>query len=176
MEIRYQARTNMGAHELRSITVHAPKGDYIITSASNTVAPRNTSGGLCDGRIKDAVITPAEDGSPKFNVKWLTQSKIVGVDVDVSNPLSDDDPLFAVEMLLVIDDKGKKTTYSFDEGWNAIQVEKQLAKDEMMMKLRKGVAAEDLGREIREAQRLAHEAASGKKGNTVLVIPGDKRL
>ena len=76
----------------------------------------------------------------------------------------------------MIDDKGKKTTYSFNEGWNAIQTEKQLAKDEMMMKLRKGVAAEDLGREIREAQRLAHEAASGKKGNTVLVIPGDKRL
>ena len=100
MEIRYQAHTNMGSHELRSITVHAPKGDYVVTSASNTVIPRNTSGGLCDGRIKDAVITPAEDGSPKFNVKWLTQSKIVGVDVDVSNPLSDDDPLFAGKCFL----------------------------------------------------------------------------
>lgn len=176
MEIRYQAHTNMGTHELRSITVGTPKGDYVVASASETVVPRNTSGGLCDGRIKDAVITPAEKGGPKFNMKWLTQSKITGVDVDVSDPLTDDEPLFAVEMLLVIDDKGKRTVYSFDEKWNALQTEKQFAKDEMMKKLRKGVAVEDLGRELEDARRLAHEAASKTKSDAVLEIPEDKRL
>ena len=168
MEIRYQARTNMGSHELRSITVRAPKGDYTIASASGTVVARNTSGGLCDGRIKDAVITPAEDGGPKFDMKWLAKSKIVDADVDVSDPLSDDDPLFAVEMLLVIDDKGKKTMYSFDPEWNAFQMKRQLAKEELTKELRKGVAVEDLGKAIDEAHRKAHEAIENRKSDGTL--------
>lgn len=163
MEIRYQARTNMGAHQLRSITVHVPKGDYGISSTSGTVVARNTSGGLCDGRIKDAAITPIDDGGPKFDMKWLAKSTIAAVDVDVSDPLSDDDPLFAVEMLLVIDDKGKKTMYSFDPEWNAFQTERLLAKEELNKKLRKGVAVEDLGKEIEDAQRIAREKLAGNK-------------
>ena len=162
MEIRYQARTNMGAHELRSIMVHVPKGDYVIASASDTVVARNTSGGLCDGRIKDAVISPAEEGGSKFDMKWLAKSKIAGADVDVSDPLDDGDPLFAVEMLLVIDDKGKKVMYSYDPELNAFQAERKLAKEELMKKLRKGVAVEDLGKEMDDARRIAHEKLAGK--------------
>lgn len=165
MEIRYQARTNMGAHELRNITVRVAKGDYVIASASGTVVARNTSGGLCDGRIKDAVIQPVEESGPKFDMEWLAKSTIAGVDVDVSDPLSDGDPLFAVDMLLVVDDKGKKAIYSYDPEWNAFQAERQLAKEELNRKLRKGVSVEDLGKEMDDARRRAHEVVAAKGGN-----------
>ena len=179
MEVRYQAHTNMATHELRSITVRVAKGDYVISSKSGTVIPRNTSGGLCDGKIKDAVIKPVEKGGAAFNVKWLEKSSVAAADYDVSDPLTDEEPYFVVEMLLVVDDKGKKTICSYAQEWNRVQAEKQRAKEEMMKKLREGVRVEELGKEMKDAQRRAHEAqakASEEGRDACFTAPGDKRL
>ena len=79
----------------------------------------------------------------------------------------------------MVDDKGKKTICSYAQEWNRVQAEKQRAKEEMMKKLREGVRVEELGKEMKDAQRRAHEAqakASEEGSDACFTAPGDKRL
>ena len=113
MKIRYQAETNMGAHEVRSIMISVPQGRYVISSSTGKVVPRNTSGGTCEGTMFDAVIEPVEEDGQEFALAWLESFELmcVGVDCDVSDPLSEDEPKFDIKRFLVIDDNGKKAIY-----------------------------------------------------------------